>query len=66
LLNPRIADAPAWLTGGTVGPEGSILTLILWALLTLAFLALYKPQPDVPAITGTAGDGSALVGSPNL
>jgi membrane protease YdiL (CAAX protease family) len=66
LLNPHVADAPAWLTGGTVGPEGSILTLILWALLTLSFLALYKPRPEAPAISGSAGNRNAIVGSPNL
>jgi hypothetical protein len=43
LLNPHISTtAPAWLTGGTVGPEGSVLTLILWGLMFFGFLWFYR------------------------
>jgi membrane protease YdiL (CAAX protease family) len=59
LLNPHI-QGPDWLSGGSVGPEGSVLTLILWALMTVALLVFYpsrrerslvatsacEPQPD--------------------
>jgi membrane protease YdiL (CAAX protease family) len=35
---------PAWLTGGTVGPEGSALVFILIALLFVAFHYLHPPR----------------------
>jgi CAAX protease family protein len=43
LLNPHV-QGPAWLSGGTVGPEGSIVTLIVLALMTAGFLALYRER----------------------
>jgi uncharacterized protein len=52
LLNPVLVQGPDWLTGGSVGPEGSVLTLILWTLMTVLFLALYrKPRDPVLVIT---------------
>ena len=44
LFNPH-ASGPDWLTGGTVGPEGSVLTLILFVLLAIAVLAIYRKRP---------------------
>lgn len=41
LLNSSF-HGPAWLTGGTVGPEGSVLVFVLIALLFLAFSAAYR------------------------
>lgn len=41
LLNPQI-QGPAWLNGGTVGPEGSILTLVLLVAMSMLFVRLYK------------------------
>jgi membrane protease YdiL (CAAX protease family) len=52
LLNPHVSQGPAWLTGGTVGPEGSVVTLILWALMTIFFVLLYRPRG--PALLVTA------------
>lgn len=49
LLNPVLAQGPDWLTGGSVGPEGSVLTLILWTLMTVLFLWLYRKQRE-PAL----------------
>src|SRR5215831_760083 len=46
LLNPRI-QGPAWLTGGTVGPEASIVTFIMLVLLTAGVLAFYPKRPRV-------------------
>jgi CAAX protease family protein len=45
LFNPRQAD-PAWLSGGSVGPEGSALTLILWGLMAVAFLMVYRKRRE--------------------
>jgi uncharacterized protein len=58
LLNPH-AQGPDWLSGGSVGPEGSVLTLILWALMTVGFLVFYPNRREVaPGLI-------ASVGSPN-
>jgi membrane protease YdiL (CAAX protease family) len=46
LLNPRV-QGPAWLTGGTVGPEASIVTFIMLVLLTAGVLAFYPKRPRV-------------------
>jgi membrane protease YdiL (CAAX protease family) len=37
LFTPSVADRPAWLTGGSVGPEGSVLCLVLIAALWVLF-----------------------------
>ena len=41
---------PAWLTGGTVGPEGSIVCFVVIALTWFAFDRAYpaKPKPGAP------------------
>jgi len=46
LLNPHLGQGPAWLTGGTVGPEGSVVTLVLWAIMTIAFIRLYPKRNE--------------------
>jgi len=51
LLNPHVAQGPDWLTGGTVGPEGSAMTLILWGLLTVLFVLLYRPRGPALVVT---------------
>ena len=43
LLNPHQAG-PDWLSGGSVGPEGSVLTLILWGLMMITVLLLYRKK----------------------
>ena len=60
LLNPRI-QGPDWLTGGTVGPEGSVVTLILLTLMTVTFLAVYKPRNT--AIMTSVEDSGDITGS---
>jgi uncharacterized protein len=45
LLNPS-PSGPAWLSGGSVGPEGSVLTLILWAAMFVLFLLIYRRPPE--------------------
>jgi membrane protease YdiL (CAAX protease family) len=50
LFNPRYANnAPDWLSGGSVGPEGSVVTLILWALMFLVVVLFLKKRPE-PAL----------------
>jgi uncharacterized protein len=45
LSPPPPPHGPLWLSGGTVGPEGSIVTLIVWGLMFAGFLVFYKPRP---------------------
>lgn len=40
-LNPHL-QGPAWLNGGTVGPEGSILALALLTGMSVLFVLLYR------------------------
>jgi hypothetical protein len=54
LFNPHVAQGPDWLTGGSVGPEGSVVTLILWALMTVLFLWLYRRRRE-PVLVITEG-----------
>lgn len=45
LLNSSfVAGAPAWLTGGSVGPEGSVLVFIVLAVL---FIVVHRMYPEV-------------------
>src|SRR5215813_10038185 len=41
LLNPQ-TPGPAWLNGGTVGPEGSILALLLLIMMSVLFVVIYR------------------------
>ena len=52
LFNPHVSHGPDWLTGGSVGPEGSVVTLILWALMAVFFLWLYRKRNE-PALVIT-------------
>lgn len=52
LLHPTIAG-PTWLNGGTVGPEGSVITAPLVALLFVLFYYAFPdpaPYPDPAAL----------------
>jgi uncharacterized protein len=47
LLNSAF-HGPAWLTGGTVGPEGSVITFALVGIATVIFVMVY-PRVDAHA-----------------
>ncbi len=47
LLNSSI-HGPAWLTGGTVGPEGSVMAFGVVALAAAAFALVYPSPDDFP------------------
>jgi membrane protease YdiL (CAAX protease family) len=53
LFNSHV-QGPAWLSGGTVGPEGSVLSSLLLVLMTAAFVALYhtRREPAIVVVTG--------------
>jgi membrane protease YdiL (CAAX protease family) len=53
LLNPSF-HGPDWLTGGTVGPEGSVVTLILWAVMFVAFVLIYRNRREPALVVTTA------------
>ena len=44
LMNPHI-QGPAWLNGGSTGPEGSILALALLLLMSVSFVIFYRRTP---------------------
>ncbi|HWS18986.1 MAG TPA: type II CAAX endopeptidase family protein [Candidatus Elarobacter sp.] len=46
LFNPHLSSGPDWLTGGSVGPEGSVVTLVLWVLMTFFFLLLHRKRGE--------------------
>jgi CAAX protease family protein len=55
LLNSHFqANAPAWLTGGSVGPEGSVLVFVVLAIL---FLVVNRMYPEVRFPVRPAADG---------
>jgi uncharacterized protein len=54
LFNPHLAPGPDWLTGGSVGPEGSVVTLVLWILMTVVFLLRYRKRRE-PVLVITEG-----------
>jgi uncharacterized protein len=54
LFNPHI-QGPNWLSGGSVGPEGSVLTLIVWALMTVGFLIFYPPRHQPALVLESTG-----------
>jgi membrane protease YdiL (CAAX protease family) len=51
LLNPS-SHGPDWLSGGTVGPEGSVVTLILWIVMSGLVVLVYR-KPSQPALVIT-------------
>jgi CAAX protease family protein len=55
LLDPSF-QGPDWLTGGSVGPEGSVITLVLWGLMTAGVILVYRPRG--PALVITTGSNN--------
>ncbi len=50
LLNSSL-QGPAWLTGGMVGPEGSVMTFIVVALAAILFVFVYPAKEKPPRET---------------
>jgi membrane protease YdiL (CAAX protease family) len=57
MLNSSL-QGPAWLTGGTVGPEGSIMAFVVVGVAAVVFARVY-PAVAAPA-TGVGGDSAAV------
>ncbi|HTW59057.1 MAG TPA: CPBP family intramembrane glutamic endopeptidase [Terriglobales bacterium] len=51
---------PAWLSGGSVGPEGSVLCFVVIALTWLAFDRMYPRDNARPAPPQATADSSSL------
>jgi|HubBroStandDraft_6_1064221.scaffolds.fasta_scaffold52977_2 membrane protease YdiL (CAAX protease family) len=45
-LSHSVIQGPRWLTGGTVGPEGSVFCFLVVALMFLVFHLLHPPKPE--------------------
>ena len=45
LLNSSF-HGPAWLTGGTVGPEGRVMAFVVVGLAAAAFVLVYPKNPS--------------------
>ena len=51
LLNTSLHGSP-WLTGGSVGPEGSVLVFVVVALMWVVFDRVYRPRDGATDRTG--------------
>jgi uncharacterized protein len=60
-LSNATLQGPVWLTGGTVGPEGSIFGFLLMGVLALVFHFLYPSQTPVLGSAPVAAPPSASV-----
>lgn len=56
LFNPHI-QGPDWLSGGSVGPEGSIVTLIFWAVMTAGVLVFYRTRREPALVVAPSAAG---------
>lgn len=65
-LSNAAMHGPAWLTGGTVGPEGSVFSFATMALLFVIFARVYPPRLDLEGsnfgneIVKEGGEASAI------
>jgi membrane protease YdiL (CAAX protease family) len=64
LLNSTF-HGPAWLTGGTVGPEGSIMTFVLMGIAAAIFVRVYPAHNAHATAGGDSADVEARVISEN-
>jgi membrane protease YdiL (CAAX protease family) len=49
-------SGPSWLTGGTVGPEASVFTLLVLLVVAFLFNRVYREAlPPAPELNATAG-----------
>jgi hypothetical protein len=48
-LSNAALHGPAWLTGGTPGPEGSVFDFLILMLFFYIFHRMYPPRPRRPA-----------------
>jgi hypothetical protein len=62
LSSAVIRDGPAWLVGGTAGPEASVLDFVILAIFFYVVHRIYPAQPDLPPPATATADAA---GSPS-
>jgi hypothetical protein len=50
-----IHDGPAWLVGGTAGPEASVLDFVILAIFFFVVHKMYPAKPELPSIADAGG-----------
>jgi hypothetical protein len=56
-LSNSLLHGPKWLTGGTVGPEGSVFSFVTMGLMMIVIHFCYPPQKQLPQTTTAAEAG---------
>jgi uncharacterized protein len=60
LSSAVIHDGPAWLVGGTAGPEASVLDFVILAIFFYIVHVMYPAKPELPSSSATInGSGAA-------
>jgi uncharacterized protein len=57
-LSNASLHGPDWLTGGATGPEGSVFSFAVMAILAAVFHFLYPRQPSLPEFSSAAPQSS--------
>jgi len=59
LSSAVIHDGPAWLVGGTAGPEASVLDFVILGIFFYIVHVMYPAKPELPSASATLNTGSA-------
>lgn len=59
LSGAAIHNGPAWLVGGTAGPEASVLDFIILAIFFYVVHVMYPAKPELPPVSATLNAASA-------
>jgi len=62
LSSAVIRDGPAWLVGGSAGPEASVLDFAILAIFFLVVHLMYPAKPELPAVSATLNAAFASPG----
>jgi uncharacterized protein len=59
LSTAAIHDGPAWLVGGTAGPEASVLDFVILGIFFLVVHLMYPAEPELPLASAVLNTASA-------
>jgi uncharacterized protein len=59
LSSAVIHDGPAWLVGGTAGPEASVLDFVILGIFFYIVHVMYPAKPELPSASATLNTASA-------
>jgi membrane protease YdiL (CAAX protease family) len=62
LSSAVIRDGPAWLVGGSAGPEASVLDFAILGIFFLVVHLMYPAKPELPAVSATLNAAFASPG----